>query len=174
MTAKQLPSFGASLETAVSDLDHYQRAGFGTVVLVSSEQRALNLQTLLREQEIRAAVDFQLHDPARGRAAVTLAVGGLSGGHGVPGGCGWRCSPRARQGGRRKSPRPRKTATNRQKLKSYADLSPGDLVVHEHHGIGRYRGHGEDAGGRRGEGLCEDRLRRAPTCSTSPPPSWTW
>ena len=27
-----------------------------------------------------------------------------------------------------------------QKLKSYADLSPGDLVVHEHHGVGRYVG----------------------------------
>ena len=29
-------------------------------------------------------------------------------------------------------------ATNRQKLNSFADLSPGDLVVHEYHGIGRY------------------------------------
>lgn len=28
--------------------------------------------------------------------------------------------------------------TNRQKLGSYADLSPGDLVVHEHHGVGRF------------------------------------
>ena len=27
----------------------------------------------------------------------------------------------------------KKETTNRQKLKSYADLSPGDLVVHEHH-----------------------------------------
>ena len=33
-----------------------------------------------------------------------------------------------------------KAVTNRQKLGSYADLSVGDLVVHEHHGIGRYQG----------------------------------
>src|SRR5699024_9752157 len=39
-----------------------------------------------------------------------------------------------------KKPRARKEATNRQKLKSYADLSPCDLVVHEHHGVGRYVG----------------------------------
>ena len=32
----------------------------------------------------------------------------------------------------------KKKATNRQKLNSFADLSPGDLVVHEYHGIGRY------------------------------------
>ena len=44
-------------------------------------------------------------------------------------------------GGAKKRPRPvKKEATNRQKLKSYADLSPGDLVVHEHHGVGRYVG----------------------------------
>ena len=31
-------------------------------------------------------------------------------------------------------------ATNRQKLSSFTDLSPGDLIVHEYHGIGRYVG----------------------------------
>ena len=36
--------------------------------------------------------------------------------------------------------RPVKDSTNRQKLKSYADLTPGDLVVHEHHGVGRFVG----------------------------------
>ena len=29
---------------------------------------------------------------------------------------------------------------NRQKLLSYTDLTPGDLVVHAHHGIGRFEG----------------------------------
>ena len=38
-----------------------------------------------------------------------------------------------------KKARPKKDSS-RQKLASYADLSPGDLVVHEHHGIGRYVG----------------------------------
>ena len=33
---------------------------------------------------------------------------------------------------------PKKNATNRQKLNSFTDLSPGDLVVHENYGIGRF------------------------------------
>ena len=33
-----------------------------------------------------------------------------------------------------------KKDSNRQKLQSYTDLSPGDLVVHVHHGIGRFVG----------------------------------
>ena len=77
--AKQLPSFGASLETAVQDLSHYQSAGFAVLVLVSSEQRCLNLQTLLREQKVKSAVDFALKAlPKPGQ--IILTVGGLSGG----------------------------------------------------------------------------------------------
>src|SRR5699024_34676 len=40
----------------------------------------------------------------------------------------------------RKKAASKKKATNRQKLNSFTDLSPGDLVVHEYHGIGRYVG----------------------------------
>ena len=41
--------------------------------------------------------------------------------------------------GRKRPARPRQDGS-RQKLQSYADLSPGDLVVHVHHGIGRFAG----------------------------------
>ena len=134
--AKQLPSYGASLETAAGDLRHYQGAGFGAVVLAGGEQRCLNLQSLLREEKVRSAVDFALHDlPGPGQAV--LCVGGLSAGFEYPDAKlavlteGRPAAPRR--------PRPKKQ-TSRQKLDSYADLSPGDLVVHEHHGIGRYVG----------------------------------
>ncbi len=140
--AKQLPSFGASLETAVQDLSHYQSAGFAVLVLVSSEQRCLNLQTLLREQKVKSAVDFALKAlPKPGQ--IILTVGGLSGGLEYPD-LKLAVITEGQEGGARKPSRSRAAAkkgpTNRQKLKSYADLSPGDLVVHEHHGVGRYVG----------------------------------
>ena len=134
--AKQLPSYGASLETAAGDLRHYQGAGFGAVVLAGGEQRCLNLQSLLREEKVRSAVDFALHDlPGPGQAV--LCVGGLSAGLEYPD-AKLAVLTEGRPAAPRK-PRPKKQ-TNRQKLDSYADLSPGDLVVHEHHGIGRYVG----------------------------------
>ena len=134
--AKQLPSYGASLETAAGDLRHYQGAGFGAVVLAGGEQRCLNLQSLLREEKVRSAVDFALHDlPGPGQAV--LCVGGLSAGFEYPD-AKLAVLTEGRPAAPRK-PRPKKQ-TNRQKLDSYADLSPGDLVVHEHHGIGRYVG----------------------------------
>ena len=134
LLTKQLPSYGASLETAVSDLAHYVSDGFRTVVLVSSEQRALNLQALLREQKMTTAVDFQLHElPGYGKAVI--AVGGLTAGMEYPvGRFAVLTEGQSLLGKKRRS----KPVTNRQKLGSYADLSPGDPVVHEHHGVGRF------------------------------------
>ena len=131
LLTKQLPSYGASLETAVSDLAHYVSDGFRTVVLVSSEQRALNLQALLREQKMTTAVDFQLHElPGYGKAVI--AVGGLTAGMEYPvGRFAVLTEGQSLLGKKRRS----KPVTNRQKLGSYADLSPGD---HEHHGVGRF------------------------------------
>ena len=135
LLAKQLPSYGTSLETAVSDLAHYLDEGYRAVVLVSSQQRADNLQTLLREQGLRPAVDYALHAlPEPGKAVI--AVGGLSAGLEFPEGRfailteGLSAPPKKKKS---------KAVTNRAKLGSYADLSPGDLVVHEHHGVGRFQ-----------------------------------
>ena len=95
---------------------------------------------MLREQKVYTAVDELLHElPEPGR--ITLAVGGLSAGFDYPDGKlavlseGEALPPR--------KPRPKRAkgdATTRQKLEAFTDLSPGDLVVHDHHGIGRFVG----------------------------------
>ena len=136
VSAKQLPSYGSSLETAVSDLSHYLGAGFQVVVLAGSEQRCLNLQSLLREQHLKTAVDFDLHAlPKPGHAVI--CKGGLSAGMEFPAAqlvilTEGQAAPVKKK--KAKGP------TNREKLRSYADLAPGDLVVHQVHGIGRYAG----------------------------------
>ena len=137
LMSKQLPSFGGSLETAVQDLTHYQNQGFASLVLVSGEQRALDLQAMLRERKVKSAVDFRCEAlPQPGQTLIT--IGGLSAGMEYP---DVRLAVLT-EGGRVgfKKPKLKKAATNRQKLKSFTDLTPGDLVVHEHHGVGRYVG----------------------------------
>lgn len=134
---RQLPSFGASLDAAASDLAQLQNANTGAAVLVGSEQRALNLQSLLRERKIRSAVDFQLHDlPQPGN--ITIAVGGLSAGFDYIG-CPYAVLTEGGNEPRKKGKR-LKHAADRRKVDSFTDLTPGDLVVHEHHGIGRFVG----------------------------------
>ena len=134
---RQLSSFGASLDAAAADLTQLQTANVGTVVLVGSEQRALNLQSMLRERKVRSAVDFQLHDlPQPG--GVTIAVGGLSAGFDYIG-CPYAVLTEGGNEPKRRGKR-LKNAADRRKVDSFTDLSPGDLVVHEHHGIGRFVG----------------------------------
>ena len=138
MNARQLSSYGGSLETAVTDLEHYRANGSAVLVLCAGESRAHNLHRLLEERGIPAAVD--LKNAAMPRAGeVRISLGALSAG------CEWPYLKLAvlTEGQLTSSNQKRlklKKESNRQKIQSYTDLSPGDLVVHVHHGVGRFAG----------------------------------
>ena len=138
MNARQLSSYGGSLETAVTDLEHYRANGSAVLVLCAGESRAHNLHRLLEERGIPAAVD--LKNAAMPKAGeVRISLGALSAG------CEWPYLKLAvlTEGQLTASPQKRlklKKESNRQKIQSYTDLSPGDLVVHVHHGVGRFAG----------------------------------
>ncbi len=137
MTGKQLPSYGGSLETAVSDLQHYQRAEFGSLVLCGSRRRAELLQEMLGGKGLSAYISIPLTGmPLPGQ--ILLTDGSLPFGMEYPnmklavlteGQLIAKSAPRKKA---------KKSSTNRQKLNSFTDLTPGDLVVHENYGIGRF------------------------------------
>lgn len=139
-TARQLSGYGIRFESAIEDLRQYQKEDFSVVVLTSSRRKADALQTMLREKKVFAALDENLHDlPQPGR--ITIAVGGLSAGFDFPDGKfallteGEALPPR-----KTRTRRPKADPSTRQRLESFTDLAPGDLVVHDHHGIGRFVG----------------------------------
>ena len=138
INARQLTSYGGSLETAVTDLEHYRNTGSAVLVLCGGEVRAKNLLRLLEERGIPAALDLKgTAMPKPGELRIT--VGALSAG------CEWPALKLAvLTEGQLTAPTQKKLKlkkdSNRQKLQSYTDLSPGDLVVHVHHGIGRFVG----------------------------------
>ncbi|MDD3347026.1 transcription-repair coupling factor [Oscillibacter sp.] len=138
MNARQLSSYGGSLETAVSDLEQYRKNGRAVLLLCGGESRAKNLQRLLEEREIPAVLDLKnAAMPVPGE--VRISLGALSAG------CEWPVLKLAvlTEGQLTAAPQKRaklKKESNRQKVQSYTDLSPGDLVVHVHHGIGRFAG----------------------------------
>ncbi len=141
VTAKQLSAYGGSLEAAAADLEHYRSAGFGTLLLCGGEARGRNLQRMLEEKGVPAALDFAC-TAMPGPGEVRIAVGALSAGAEYP---QLRLAVltegqlTAAPAGKRPAPREKKKSS-RQKLLSYTDLTPGDLVVHTHHGIGRFEG----------------------------------
>ena len=137
MTAKQLPSYGGNLDTAATDLAHYQKMEFRSLVLCGTRRRAELLQEMLRSKNLSAFLCIPL-TTLPGEGQILLAEGSLPYGMEYPGAklaVLTEGQLMARTEPRRKT---KKTATNRQKLNSFTDLSPGDLVVHENYGIGRF------------------------------------
>ncbi|MBR3978664.1 MAG: transcription-repair coupling factor [Oscillospiraceae bacterium] len=137
MIAKQLPGYGGNLDTAASDLAHYQKMEFASLVLCGSRRRAELLQEMLRERGLSAFLCIPLTTmPKPGQ--ILLAEGTLPFGMEYPGSKLAVLTEGqliAKSAPKKKT---KKTATNRQKLNSFTDLSPGDLVVHENYGIGRF------------------------------------
>ena len=140
MTAKQLPGYGGNLDTAASDLSHYQKQEFGSLVLCGSRRRAELLQEMLRAKNLSAFICIPLTSmPKPGQILLTEGT--------LPFGMEYPLSRLAilteGQLLARTEPKKKKAAkktgsTNRQKLNSFTDLTPGDLVVHENYGIGRF------------------------------------
>ena len=140
ITAKQLPSYGGNLEAAATDLKFYQKNEYASLVLCGNRRRGEILAKLLREQGLSAFLAFPLTSLPRA-GQILLTDGALPFGMEYP---DLRFAVLSEgQLLAQTAQKPRKTrqkASNRQKLDSFADLSPGDLVVHEYHGIGRYVG----------------------------------
>ena len=138
MVAKQLPGYGGNMDTAASDLAHYQKMDFACLVLCGTRRRAELLQEMLNDRNLSSFQCIPLTAmPKSGQ--ILLTEGTLPFGMEYPtaklavlteGQLLSRTAPKKKAA--------KKTATNRQKLNSFTDLTPGDLVVHENYGIGRF------------------------------------
>ncbi len=139
LTVKQLPSYGGSLDTAVGDMQHYATTGFGTLVLCGSRHRGEMLLEAMEARGLQGRLAFPLTQlPQPGE--VLLAEGALAAGMEYPSLKLAILTEGQITAAPQRKRRKRKTTTNRQRLSSFTDLSPGDLVVHEAHGIGKFCG----------------------------------
>ena len=140
ITAKQLASYGGSLETAAADLQQYRENGAAVLVLAATRQRAENLAALLADRQIPATADFAGERlPQSGE--IRIAVGAVHAGFEYPALRLTVLTEGQFFATGKKASRPRRKKDDpRQKIASFTDLNPGDLVVHAHHGLGRYAG----------------------------------
>ena len=138
--AKQLPSYAGSAQAAAEDVKLYCKQDYRVVVLAGDERRAQVLQDFFKGQDIPALIRHPLEKlPAQGQCCI--AIGAISAGIEYP---GIRLviltdSQLLRRSAKKKKST-KKLPANRQRIESYGDLSVGDYVVHENHGIGRFAG----------------------------------
>lgn len=136
---KQLPSYGGSVETAIEDVRHYAGQGYKTIVMAGDKRRAEILCDKLIGAGIKTSFDSGLKElPPKGSCLVS--VGALTSGYEYPdAGIAVLTDSQIISGGLRRAKK-KKAMKDRLGIESYADLSVGDLVVHEYHGIGRFAG----------------------------------
>ncbi len=154
ISARQLSSYGGSLETAVTDLEHYRNTGSAVLVLCGGEMRANNLLRLLEERSIPAVLDLKgAAMPAARRAA--HHPGGPVRRQRVAG-----AEAGGADGGPADGPHPEKAEAEKGLQPPEAPIlhrplprRSGGACAPRHRPL---RGHPADAGGRRGEGLYQD------------------
>ncbi|MDO5549152.1 MAG: transcription-repair coupling factor [Eubacteriales bacterium] len=134
ITAKQLAAYGGNVEIAAADIRSYQGMDYRILVLCGSKMRCETMRDLLDGQDVTARVTEHLPEPG----SVSIQEGSLSAGFEFPSLKLTVLTEGQLMASRRKKTKRKKS--NRDHVKSYTDLTPGDLVVHEHHGIGRFVG----------------------------------
>ena len=140
VTAKQLPSYAGSADTAADDVKHWLGEGYRCVLLASDKRRAEALKGILENKGVSGVyLDTRLGAlPPPGKCAV--ALGGLSSGVEYPQiKLAVLADTQLVKSGLRTARRKRALPAGA-RIGSYEDLSVGDLVVHETHGIGRFAG----------------------------------
>ena len=140
IAAKQLPSYGGSAQTAAEDVAAYLKQDFRVAVLAADERRASVLRDFFADRGIAAALSPTLSElPGPGKCAIT--VGAVSAGFEYPGlRLAVLTDAQLVRGRGRQAKAAKKLPPGRERIESYTDLSVGDYVVHENHGIGRFAG----------------------------------
>ena len=131
--ANQMNAYGGNLDMASADIRSYTEQGRAVAVVCGSTLRCQNMLDALTDTGLNVKISDLL--PKGG--CVNIMEGTLSAGFEYPD-LGLVVMTEGQVLARRKKTQVKKS--NRDKVKSYTDLTPGDLVVHEHHGIGRFIG----------------------------------
>ena len=138
--AKQLPSYAGSAQAAAEDVKLYLKNGSRVVVLAGDERRAKVLQDFFKEHDIPALIREPLQRLPEPGGCV-IGIGAISAGIEYPGlKLAILTDAQLIRARNKKPARGKKLPPGRTQIESYADLSPGDYVVHENHGIGRFAG----------------------------------
>jgi len=130
--SRTVSPYGGGAENAADEIEEFLGLGYTVYVLAGGGHRAQNMIRLLTDRSLSCTSDEEKAGPR----TVCVLADAISTGFELP--------DRKvvvfteGRGSRKAASKPKKRKKNH--LNSYTDLTPGDLVVHDHHGIGRFVG----------------------------------
>lgn len=139
LNVKNVNSYQNSFEILIKDLKRWKKEKYRVVLLSGSRTRASRLAGDLREYELSAfCPDQEERQVQPGEILVTF--GNLHRGFEYPQIKFVVITEGDMFGAEKKKRRKKKTSYEGKKIQSFTELSVGDYVVHEEHGLGIYRG----------------------------------
>lgn len=133
---KSLPMLRGALPNLISEIERWRKFDYRILILAEDDVRAKQIQELLREYELESSLTTTAIAPQAGQ--ILVQKGFLSEGIEMSS-VRFAVLPDSTFFAKIKKRRGKASAEGR-KLRTYHELSIGDLVVHVNHGIGRYLG----------------------------------
>ena len=139
INARNIHSYQTSFEVLIKDLKRWKKEKYRIILLSGSRTRASRLAGDLREYELSA---FCPDDGERKvqPGEILVTYGNLHRGFEYPMIKFIVLTEGDMFGAEKKKKRRKKTAYEGRRIQSFSELSVGDYVVHEDHGLGIYRG----------------------------------
>lgn len=138
MDGREIPSFNGKMEMFFEELKFLKKKRYKTVISLGSENRAVRLMDILREEGFSPVLAANLEEDYKKQDLVVL-VGDLSSGFRYESAKYALITDKEIYGSHKKTQRKKKKYKGR-KIESFLELEVGDHVVHESHGIGKYIG----------------------------------
>ena len=139
LEVKSINSYQNSFELLSKDLKRWKKEKYKVILLCSSRTRAKRLALDLQNEGLNA---FYTDDEERivNQGEIVLFSGNVKQGYEYPLLKFAILSETDIFGGEKKKKKKKQTRYEGQKIQSFSELSIGDYVVHENHGLGIYRG----------------------------------
>ncbi len=138
ISVKTVNSYNSSFELLVKDLQQYKKQGYQIVLLSGSRTRAERLARDLQEENLNAFYGTD-YDRTIYPGEIMVAYGHAKKGFEYPL-IKFAVMTETDIFGQEQRKKKKKKSYNGQRIQDFAELSIGDFVVHEKHGLGIYRG----------------------------------
>lgn len=138
ITSKEQVSFHGKTEFFYDCVSRYKKAGFSVIILAGTDVKAHNLTDALNDINIPSVYIEDLKNAPKSKEII-ITKGELNNGFEYPLIKTAVISDREIFGTAKKIRR-KKANSNQERIKNFTDLSVGDYVVHQSHGIGVFAG----------------------------------
>lgn len=140
ISMRNITSYNKSMEILIKDLTRFKKNGYKVVILSGSKTRGMRFSDSLQNDYQLSCHYTEDYSHTLVSSEIVISYGNIKGGYEFPSLKYVIISETDIFGTGTAKKKKKKASYNGEHISSFSDLSIGDYVVHENHGLGIYRG----------------------------------